>query len=79
MVRKYVAETVYNAFVKPIVKTFTKKQKTTGEGAIKSVKPGTKLIQKRKSQDEFVDFRTKLHKDAKFDTATKNKLKMKNL
>ena len=78
MVRKYVAETVYNAFVKPIVKTFTKKQKTTGEGAIKSVKPGTKLIQKRKSQDEFVDFRTKLHKDAKFDTATKNKLKMKN-
>ena len=78
MVRKYVAETVYNAFVKPIVKTFTKKQKTTGEGAIKSVKPGTKLIQKRKSQDEFVDFRTKLHKDAKFDTATKNKLKMKH-
>jgi hypothetical protein len=78
MVRKYVAETVYNAFVKPIVKTFTKKQKTTGEGAIKSVKPGTKLTQKRESQDKFVDFRTKLHTDAKFDTATKNKLKMKN-
>jgi hypothetical protein len=82
MVRKYVAETVYNSFVKPVVKAgkklFTKEQKTTGEGAIKSVKPGTQLTKKRKSQDDFVDFRTKLHTSAGFDTATKNKLKMKH-
>ena len=51
--------------------------KTTGGGAIKSTKPGTQLTKKRKSQDDFVDFRTKLHKDLKFDKATKNKLKMK--
>ena len=35
MVRKYVAETVYNSFVKPVVKAgkklFTKEQKTTGD------------------------------------------------
>ena len=52
--------------------------KTTGGGAIKSTKPGTQLTKKRKSQDDFVDFRTKLHESAKFDTATKNKLKMQN-
>ena len=39
MVRKYVAETVYNSFVKPVVKALTKKQKTTGTEVIKSVKP----------------------------------------
>ena len=82
MVRKYVAETVYNSFVKPVVKAgkklFTKKQKTTGEGAIKSVKPGTQLTKKRKSQDDFTNFRSKLHTSAGFDTATKNKLKMKH-
>ena len=54
------------------------KQKTTGEGAIKSVQPGTQLTKKRKSQDDFVDFRSKLHTSAGFDTATKNKLKMKH-
>ena len=54
------------------------KQKTTGGGAIKSVQPGTQLTKKRKSQDDFVDFRTKLHTSAGFDTATKNKLKMKH-
>ena len=82
MVRKYVAETVYNSFVKPVVKAgkklFTKKQKTTGEGAIKSVKPGTQLTKKRRSQDDFTNFRSKLHTSAGFDTATKNKLKMKH-
>ena len=31
MVRKYVAETIYNSFVKPVVKAFTKKQKTTSQ------------------------------------------------
>ena len=34
MVRKYVAETIYNSFVKPVVKAFTKKQKTTGTEVI---------------------------------------------
>jgi predicted DNA binding protein len=53
------------------------KQKTTGEGAIKSVKPGTKLKFKRGEQDAFVKYRDTLHKSAGFDTATKNKLKMK--
>ena len=77
MVRKYVAETIYNSFVKPVVKAFTKKQKTTGEGAIKSVQPGTSLSFKRGEQDAFVKYRQKLHDSAKFDTATKNKLKMK--
>ena len=52
------------------------KQTFTGK-AIKTTKPGTQLTKKRKSQDDFVDFRTKLHKDLKFDKATKNKLKMK--
>ena len=52
--------------------------KTTGTGAINTTKPGTQLTKKRKSQDDFVDFRTKLHTSAGFDTATKNKLKMKN-
>ena len=54
------------------------KQKTTGGGAIKSVQPGTQLTKKRKSQDKFVDYRSKLHTSAGFDTATKNKLKMKH-
>ena len=54
------------------------KQKTTGGGAIKSVQPGTQLTKKRKSQDKFVDYRSKLHTSAGFDTATKNKLKMQN-
>ena len=78
--RQYVgaAKFIGEKIVKPIVQKFTKKQKTTGEGAIKSVKPGTKLTQKRESQDKFVDYRTKLHTSAKFDTDTKNKLKMKN-
>ena len=53
------------------------KQTFTGK-AIKSVKPGTQLTKKRRSQDDFVDFRSKLHTSAGFDTATKNKLKMKH-
>ena len=52
--------------------------KTTGGGAIKSVKPGTQLTKKRRSQDDFTNFRSKLHTSAGFDTATKNKLKMKH-
>ena len=51
--------------------------KTTGEGAIKKVQPGTKLKFKRDEQDKFVKFRDNLYKSAKFDTATKNKLKSK--
>ena len=39
MVRKYVGEVVYNSFVKPVVKAFTKPQKTTGTEVIKSVSP----------------------------------------
>ena len=78
--RQYVgaAKFIGEKIIKPIVQKFTKKQKTTGEGAIKSVKPGTKLTEKRGSQDKFTNFRSKLHTSAKFDTATKNKLKMKH-
>ena len=53
------------------------KQTFTGK-AIKSVKPGTQLTKKRRSQDDFTNFRSKLHTSAGFDTATKNKLKMKH-
>ena len=60
------------------LKNLGKGQKTTGGGAIKSVKPGTKLTEKRGSQDQFTNFRSKLHTSAGFDTATKNKLKMKH-
>ena len=52
-------------------------QKDKGK-AIKKVQVGTGLAKKRKSQDDFVDFRSKLHTSAGFDTATKNKLKMKH-
>ena len=51
--------------------------KTTGTGAINTTKPGTKLKFKRDEQDKFVKFRDNLYKSAKFDTATKNKLKSK--
>ena len=68
--------------IKQAVKTVTKKlkgnkQTFTGK-AIKSVKPGTQLTKKRRSQDDFTNFRSKLHTSAGFDTATKNKLKMKH-
>ena len=66
------------ATAKQFINQIFGKPKTTGGGAIKSVQPGTQLTKKRKSQDDFVDFRTKLHESAKFDTATKNKLKMQN-
>ena len=52
------------------------KQKFTGK-AINTTKPGTNLTFKRKEQDDFVKYRQKLHDSAKFDTPTKNKLKMK--
>ena len=53
------------------------KQTFTGK-AINTTKPGTKLTEKRRSQDQFTNFRSKLHTSAGFDTATKNKLKMKH-
>ena len=52
------------------------KQTFTGK-AINTTKPGTKLTYKRGKQDEFVKFRDNLHTSAKFDTATRNKLKSK--
>ena len=52
------------------------KQKFTGK-AINTTKPGTNLTFKRKEQDDFVKYRQNLHDSAKFDTPTKNKLKMK--
>ena len=66
-------------FGKQLLKNLIKggKQKDKGK-AIKNVQVGTELAKKRKSQDDFVDFRSKLHTSAGFDTATKNKLKMKN-
>ena len=62
MVRKYVAETVYNSFVKPVVKAFTKKQKTTGEGAIKSFKPGTTFTGTPKYTKEMIKARSEVQK-----------------
>ncbi len=60
-------------------KALTGKGKTKFTGkAIDKVKPGTKLTFKRKEQDDFVKYRQKLHDSAKFDTPTKNKLKMKH-
>ena len=53
------------------------KTKFTGK-AINTTKPGTQLTKKRRSQDDFTNFRSKLHTSAGFDTATKNKLKMKH-
>ena len=52
------------------------KTKFTGK-AINTTKPGTNLTFKRKEQDDFIKYRQKLHDSAKFDTPTKNKLKMK--
>ena len=52
------------------------KTRFTGK-AINTTKPGTKLTFKRGEQDKFVKFRDNLYKSAKFDTATKNKLKSK--
>ena len=62
----------YNAAKKAL-----KAKNVTPGQAIKSVKPGTKLTFKRGEQDKFVKFRDNLYKSAKFDTATKNKLKSK--
>ena len=53
------------------------KTKFTGK-AINTTKPGTQLTKKRRSQDDFTNFRSKLHTSAGFDTDTKNKLKMKH-
>ena len=50
---------------------------TTPGQAIKKTQVGTKLAFKRKQQDDFVKFRDNIHKSAKFDTATRNKLKSK--
>ena len=58
MVRKYVGEAVYNAFVKPVVKKFTK-QKTTGD-AIKSVSVGKNLAKKRFQQDDIIKTRERV-------------------
>ena len=58
MVRKYVGEVVYNTFVKPVVKKFTK-QKTTGD-AIKSVSVGKNLAKKRSEQDDIIKTRERV-------------------
>ena len=63
--------------IQKISQTLSGQGKTTGTGAIKKVQPGTKLKFKRDEQDKFVKFRDNLYKSAKFDTATKNKLKSK--
>ena len=76
---------VYSYGLKGLIAGATKlAQKLSGEGktkftgkAIDKVKPGTSLTFKRGEQDAFVKYRQKLHDSAKFDTATKNKLKMK--
>ena len=62
MVRKYVGEVVYNSFVKPVVKAFTKKQKTTGTEVIKSVKPGTKFEGTPKYQKEIIKAKSTVQK-----------------
>ena len=50
MVRKYVGEVVYNSFVKPVVKAFTKPQKTTGTEVIDKVKPNVPVTNLDKSK-----------------------------
>ena len=62
MVRKYVAETIYNSFVKPVVKALTKKQKTTGTEVIKSVKPGTTFTGTPKYTKEMIKARGQVQK-----------------
>ena len=62
MVRKYVAETIYNSFVKPVVKALTKKQKTTGTEVIKSVKPGTTFTGTPKYTKEMIKARGEVQK-----------------
>ena len=77
---------VYSYGYKAIKAGVTKlAQKLSGQGktkftgkAINTTKPGTQLTKKRRSQDDFTNFRSKLHTSAGFDTATKNKLKMKH-
>ena len=68
---KKVVETVKNIFK-------SRGKNPTPGVAIKTTKPGTQLTKKRRAQDEFTNFRSKLHTSAKFDTPTKNKLKMKH-
>ena len=53
MVRKYVGETVYNSFVKPVVKAFTKKQKTTGTEVIDKVKPNVPDTKLKKAKSNL--------------------------
>ena len=65
-------------FGKTVVKKLKGNKQTFTGKAINTTKPGTQLTKKRKAQDEFVDFRSKLHTSAKFDTPTKNKLKVKH-
>ena len=48
MVRKYVGEVVYNSFVKPVVKAFTKPQKTTGTEVIRAVNPNAPVTKGEK-------------------------------
>ena len=76
---------VYSYALKGLKAGVTKvAQKLSGQGktkftgkAINTTKPGTNLTFKRKEQDDFVKYRQNLHDSAKFDTPTKNKLKMK--
>ena len=53
MVLKYVAETIYNSFVKPVVKAFTKKQKTTGTEVIDKVKPNVPDTKLKKAKSNL--------------------------
>ena len=62
----------YNAAKKAL-----KGKNTTPGQAIKKTQVGTNLAFKRAEQDKFVKFRDNLHKSAKFNTETRNKLKSK--
>ena len=80
MANKYVgaAQFVGEKIIKPIVKSFTKKQKTTGTEVIKSVKPGTNLTRKRNVQEEQIKGRDNiiegLSDQSKINVKTKNPL-----
>ena len=67
---------IYSYAYNAAKKAFRGKNVTPGQ-AIKKTKVGTKLAFKRDEQDKFIKFRDDLHKSAKFDTETKNKLKSK--
>ena len=79
MANKYVgaAQFVGEKIIKPIVKSFTKKQKTTGTGVIKNVPIAKNLTTKRNIQDKTVSAVDKGIKKADVSQSMKDSQKTK--